>query len=128
VRVIKFRQLVNGRWHYFGYIDNAFIGPIEIENQTTGQFTGLLDKEGREIFESDIIKYSYSTDYDKYKQRKDPRKYVIGFIKWKNTIPGFTLMISRGPNKVVNWNEALERSSLLEIIGNIYENPELLKA
>lgn len=81
------------------------------------QFTGLKDKSGKEIYEGDIVKY-----------RKHPQKTKVGEV-------AFT---SYGAFAIKNQNE-LERErgfwtwtsfngmNSLEVIGNIYENPELLK-
>ena len=74
------------------------------------QFTGLLDKNGKEIFESDLIE----------------RKGRVCFVKWftSPSFCGWDLYYIRGatndndPEKGGLWNG-------WEIIGNIYENPEL---
>lgn len=66
------------------------------------QFTGLLDKNKREIYESDVVK-----DLDG----------CISPVKWFNTFDGY------------DWNGFhcdFELWSGVEVIGNIYENPELL--
>lgn len=63
------------------------------------QFTGLLDKNGKEIYEGDIIQWDTS-DYSDL-------RCAVSFCP-----PSFTLPGDDGGN--------------LEIIGNIYENPELL--
>lgn len=68
------------------------------------QFTGLLDKNGKEIYEGDII------EWKKPAQESTNSSWGIGEIKWNNTgfyIPGAGL-------------------DFTEIIGNIYQNPDLL--
>ncbi|MFA5652471.1 MAG: YopX family protein, partial [Candidatus Paceibacterota bacterium] len=66
------------------------------------QFTGLLDKNGKEIYEGDIV------------IMKHPDKDKI--------LAKFEIVIDFENDCVDGW-----RSEQLEVIGNIYENPELLK-
>jgi uncharacterized phage protein (TIGR01671 family) len=71
------------------------------------QFTGLTDKKGKKIYEGDIVRFvNQEEKYDK--------NHVI---EWKHN--GF----------VVNgWTLHLEHEgTVYEVIGNIYENPELIK-
>lgn len=65
------------------------------------QYTGLKDKKGNEIYEGDILIDKYGTTGE--------CKFHNGYIEYINTA-GF-----------------IESGSKWEIIGNIYENPELLK-
>ena len=71
------------------------------------QFTGLLDKNGKEIYEGDIVQ---TPNYD-YDPSNGDNPYDISEIKWGNT--GW-IINDYGSNEDV------------EIIGNIYENPELI--
>ena len=72
------------------------------------QFTGLEDKNGKEIYEGDIVRNELFTE------KQDD---IIGEIKWVGC--GFWFVDS-------NMN-LFNIPSDIEIIGNIYENPELLK-
>ena len=64
------------------------------------QYTGLKDKNGKEIYEGDIVVYGFY---------KSPRKIVFGNCGWRAVRPR-------------NGCDILKH---IEIIGNIYENPEL---
>lgn len=76
------------------------------------QFTGLLDKNGKEIFEGDIVRY-------------DNEKNCL--VRWSEIQARFVMDKING-GKIIesfyNFNEVIAQD--LEIIGNIYENPELL--
>lgn len=74
------------------------------------QFTGLLDKNGREIYEGDVYRHiTESTSGFEVLMREE-----IGIVKWKEGVcsVGF---------------QFLTHYSNIEIIGDIYENPELLE-
>lgn len=125
MREILFRgkRTNNGEWvqgypcHY-GWIgkEKDYIIPdyasalytAEIDPETVGQYTGLTDTNGRKIFEGDIVWDSYDEDYGKVKWDNDTARFII-------TCSTFTINL----NSV--WGEELE------IVGNIYDNPELLK-
>lgn len=72
--------------------------------ETVGQFTGLLDKNGKEIYEGDIVKW-FDSDGE---IRRDA-------VKWMN-----------GGLCLCNNQYTIGSYSNIEVIGNIHDNPELL--
>ncbi len=112
MRPIKFRAW-NGKTMQpsFGYpIENLAQHP-EI---TLMQFTGLKDRHDKEIYEGDIL--------------KAPNKVITQqYVKWDKDKAGFFVHAHNGSaNK--NFRKALSGSAhLREVIGNIYENKELLR-
>jgi uncharacterized phage protein (TIGR01671 family) len=83
------------------------------------QFTGLLDQYGKEIYEGDVIQFAYRTG-----TKDDSIKLFTGNVVWNDL--GYWSIVVHGKEK---WENALFDCSLsdIEIIGNIHENPELLK-
>lgn len=77
------------------------------------QFTGLIDKHGKDIYEGDIIRYG-----DTY-----------GTVRWSTDDARFYISAPAQNTEFNNaiWNLNI-RWELMEIIGNIYTNSELLKA
>lgn len=86
------------------------------KNYIIQQFTGLEDETGKEIYEGDIVKYTYIYEFDK----KDESIRQVEFYKG-----------SFCPLPVDDINDADDFYSYriinYRIIGNIFENPELLK-
>ncbi|MFC0903742.1 YopX family protein [Clostridium sp. MT-14] len=98
---------------------------IEIIPETVGEYTGLRDKNGREIYEGDICKELYE---DGMETGEILQIIWSGYYKFDaKVIKGGVL--TEGLNfPLWHWDKREENGyRQLEVIGNIYENPEILK-
>jgi len=110
--------------------DNLSGGRLIDKELILTQYTGLKYKNGKEIYEEDICKFIILSGAEKV----NPLQALLVVIKYKNTSYGFRTLF---PELVVGedrgwkpfyyedgcyWDE-----KYFEVIGNIYENKELLK-
>ena len=125
MRTIKFRGKLksNGNWEYGDLLhdnfDACYIYPIEVGDlyknnevipETIGQFTGLYDCEGKEIFEGDILRFGNSQS-------------GVCEVKWNEHIAAFCILFYF---KDEIGSRPLGGGVEFAIIGNIHDNPELL--
>lgn len=86
----------------------ANIFTIPSYNKWLMQYTGLHDKNGKEIYEGDIVKIKY-------------RDEDIGKVIYEHN--GFSIDVT---NMNKNYGRVSFVNNFMEVIGNIYDNPELL--
>lgn len=88
-----------------------------VQPETVGQFTGLTDKNRKEIYEGDIVKVHI--------ERAD----FVTVVTWGKNSRGWKLKCDR--RNINRWGSikyySLPSSERIEIIGNIHDNPELIK-
>lgn len=81
------------------------------------QSTGLFDKNGREIFEGDVVQYQNT---------KVPSADSKGIVKYFDNWAMFGIDVEYNEPRALFFNGLADHISL-EVVGNIYENPELLE-
>lgn len=123
MRTIKFRGLrVNRReWVYstesFVQTDEGICMGLYNEEKdvipdTVGQFTGLYDKDGKEIYEGDILQLKYSDG-----------SYHSSSVYYAQQKGYWAVDVSINERIILGY---IDRTKLV-VIGNIHDNPELLK-
>lgn len=127
MRTIKFRAKIkeNGEWLYGDLEynrqkdiarihtynkDGIYEGQEIIDADTIGQFTGLYDKNGKEIYEGDIM--------------NDTTTKGVGVVEWNSVLCQFQLSWQNMPT-AADIFFMVKCGSF--VIGNIHDNPELLK-
>lgn len=133
MRTIKFRaKNLDGEWVYGFYVEeerqtlNGFKKKYFIVNdgydyvkpETVGQFTGLYDKDGKEIYEGDIIKYTHEVCIE------DGSETYVGAVSFCEGV--FCLHEDSDCTVATVIYESEEYGGIC-VIGNIHDNPESLK-
>ena len=167
LRTIKFRGFnkKRGIWLYGNYILNRgahFIAPqefangktwedYEVEEESIGQFTGLTDKNGKKIYEGDILKW-YEIGHSDHDVLEPPEDYIKEFIGVVEFLAGgFAISREEFPSPIpvayltedfqandddmFKWvyntdeypNITIDDMYICEVVDNIHDNPELLE-
>jgi uncharacterized phage protein (TIGR01671 family) len=106
---------INNDKSYLNFVGKFF----EVIPETVGEYTGLKDKNGKEIYEGDLVTAEW---YDYEEPNHDTTGEVIfnqgwmSYCIWNESDKTMNDMNGQG---YYHWD--------IEIIGNIYENPELMK-
>jgi uncharacterized phage protein (TIGR01671 family) len=132
MREIKFRgkRLDNGKWESGDLLENQgrnfiyhatsestiednddgriVVVAVEVDSSTVSQYTGLKDKNTRKVYEGDVLT-------DKFES--------VGVVEWQNGC----FVVNFGDVDVFQISDCFDDSYQMWVIGNIHDNPELLK-
>lgn len=134
-RIIKFRGkgYYTGKWMYgsikapcpglenYPHFNDYYMWEtggekVKVETKTIGQYTGLKDRNGKEIYEGDIFQFGYN------------ETRFTAIVGWNNEVGAWCIRFNYetifGTRPLGEWL----KECLIEIIGNIHDNPELINA
>ena len=139
MRDILFRgkRLGDGKWIEVNYWEfcggHNIMAPgtcigSRVDPSTVGQFTGLLDKNGKRIFEGDVVKYTFCMPDDQTAPEY-LKRVIIGRVLFSDWRASFSVTAGRKCSDNLNNDlfKYVRNGNRVEVIGNIHDNPEFLK-
>ena len=105
------------------YCDRYDWRSVEVQADTICQYTGLTDKNGNKIWENDVVKKGFYTNYEWFANSEE----YIGKVEYEDC--AWNIIYNKNGDKYVcpicmaiEYGDA----EYFEVIGNIFDNPELL--
>lgn len=111
-------------WNSFGLGFGEF---IEINPDTLCQFTGLADKNGKKIWENDIVRYTF--DYPSETATENGLEERISSVFWSKWRGSWSVYADERKCKGMNNDlfKYVRNGNTVEVIGNIFDNADLLE-
>lgn len=92
-------------------VSNGTTSMIEVDPSTVGQYTGLMDRNGKRIFEGDVVEYGGG-------------KYKVVFVSNPHAYFGLDMIQEFG--EIWPFSHSVH-AGIMSVIGNIYDNPETVE-
>lgn len=143
--LFKAKRIDNGEWVEGYYLrDQYHIGGKDIifyrkdsdrftvytniiDIETLCQFTGFCDKNGNKIWENDIISYQRDNDDCPFPNKDTKKRF--GKVFYQGFRSTFAIGMGRNGSRSINddlW-KYVQNGNRVEVIGNRFDNPELLQ-
>ena len=135
--LFKAKRMDNGEWvegllimmfwrHHIQMLEDENIA-YSIDPKTICQYTGRTDKNGNKIWENDILRYSYEYPGSPWLKKGEDIKYSVGAVFWQEW-RGSWAVCGHGTSRMINQDvfTYCRNPNRTEVIGNIFDNTELL--
>lgn len=134
--IFRGKSLNTGQWLYgdlrHDNVRRRTYIEYEVDPKTVGQYTGLNDKNGKKIYEGDILRFTVPDG--------TTRHFTIEWADEDRILKSLSFVHDGNPVRIsgwcFNWNgnhlyptvvEGVPDNEVMEVVGNIYDNPELFE-
>ncbi len=104
-----------GKINEEGYADFDWLNAYEVISETIGQFIGLTDNNNKQIFEGDIVEFNHPYN--------GKSKHTVVWDNYTWSLSDFYVTCFDYPSEAFS-----EGTKYMTVIGNVYDNPEILEA
>lgn len=146
MRTVKFRgKDCNGNWHYGSLIqyksgdvaianferygnECSTMSRIEVDPDTIGEFTGLTDKNGKEIYEGDILLWTRKNVHIEGRPREDfSDKCIVYYDNGKRAFQFRYELRCGACVGYLDFDDDRADESFVEVIGNVFDDSGLIR-
>lgn len=103
--------------------ESSYFTDVEVWPETVGQYIELEDKNGKKVFEGDIVDIAF--EIDEPDNWHSQIYYERAVITWNKEYFGWYALFVESKDEISLWE--YDDSDIITVIGNIHDNPELMK-